>query len=250
MSRAGIAAAAGSLFLLFLLILLITAPARLLAYWLPGQQFQIQGLAGSLWRGRAASAAIALPGGWLQLGEVKWQLSPWSLLLLSADMELEAEWGQQRLDTGLSLSLAGDIELRETSASFSARLVQQWLPVQLDGQVQLQIPAMEIREGEVLSGAGQLVWQRASWTGISGSQALGDYVVEFEVPATQQLTGSISTLSGPVQANGEISLQGREYSVDVRLESERGFNSEIASALQLLAAPLEHGYHLKFSSEF
>jgi hypothetical protein len=247
MSRAGIAAAAGSL---LLLILLITAPARLLGYALPAQHFQVQGLAGSLWQGQAASAAIALPGGWLRLGEIHWRLSPWSLLLLSADLELEANWGQQRLAAELSISPAGDIEFRETSASFSANLVKQWLPVQLDGVVQLQIPAMELRAGVPVSGAGRLVWQRASWTGVRGSQALGDYVVEFEVPAQHQLSGVISTLSGPVQAAGTVSLQGREYSLDVRLESQQGFNSEIASALQLLAEPIEYGYQLKFSSEF
>ena len=45
-------------------------------------------------------------------------------------------------------------------------------------------------------------------------------------------------------------MSGRKYSVDVQLTSEKAFDSELASALQLMAAPVDGGYHLKFSSEF
>jgi general secretion pathway protein N len=235
---------------LLLLVLLITAPARLLGHFLPQQQIQAQGFSGSLWHGQAASVAIALPGGWLQLGEVEWRLSPWSLLRLSLRLDLESSWGQQRVQTDISLSPAGSIYLRETSASFSASLIQQWLPVQLDGTLELLIPAAELRDLIPVSGAGRLVWRQASWTGASGSQSLGDYVVEVEIAAEKKLSGVITTLSGPVQVQGSVSLQGRSYAVDVQLRADQGFGREFSNALQLMAAPVDDGYQLKFNSEF
>lgn len=247
MSRSILALAASGL---LLLILLITAPARLLGYFLPEQQLQARGFSGSLWHGRAASSAIAVPGGWLQLGEIEWRLSPWSLLLLSLRLDLESRWGAQSLQADIALSAAGNIELRETSADFSARLIQQWLPVQLDGRLSLLIPSMELHQGIPVSGEGRLVWRHASWTGISGSQALGDYVVEIEIVGEQQLSGTVTTLSGPMQVQGSVDLQGRRYSVDMNLQAEQGFGPEFASALQLMAAPVDGGYQLKFSSDF
>ena len=247
MSRSVLAAACGGL---LLLILLITAPARLVGYWLPDQQLSVQGFSGSLWRGQASRAAVAVPGGWLQLGEIEWRLSPWSLLWLSPHVELKARWGRQLIDASIIVSPAGTIELEQTSVTFSAGLIQQWLPVQLGGVINLLVPNMELAQGRPISGEGRLVWQHASWTGNSGSQLLGDYVIEFKVQADRQFSGVISTLAGPVQATGTVSLQGRNYTVDVQLESEQGFNREIANALQLMAAPIENGYQLKFSSEF
>jgi hypothetical protein len=247
MSRFSLAALCGGL---LLLILLMTAPARLAGYWLPEQQLSLQGFSGSLWQGQADRAAVAVSGGWLQLGEIEWHLSPWSLLWLSPQVELKAQWGQQLIDASISVSPTGRIELEQTSVTFSANLVQQWLPVQLGGSINLLVPNMELEQGLPVSGEGRLVWQRASWTGNSGSQLLGDYVVEFKVEADQQFSGAISTLAGPVQAAGTASLQGRSYTVDVQLKSEQGFNKEISNALQLMAAPVENGYHVKFSSEF
>ncbi len=247
MSRPILAAASGGL---LLLILLITAPARLLGYWLPDQQLSMEGFSGSLWRGQASRAAVAVTGGWLQLGAIEWRLSPWSLLWLSPHLELKAQWGRQLIDASITVSPTGNIELEQTSVTFSASLVQQWLPVQLGGSINLRVPNMELEQGLPVSGAGRLLWRQASWTGDSGSQLLGGYVLEFEVAAAQQIDGVIATLSGPVQAEGKVGLQGRSYSVDVRLQSEQGFNREIANALQLMAAPVENGYQLKFSSEF
>ena len=52
------------------------------------------------------------------------------------------------------------------------------------------------------------------------------------------------------RVEGSFDVQGRSYSVDVRLSTEGDFDPELANALQLLAAPVDGGYQLTFSSEF
>ncbi len=239
------AAAAG----LLLLVLLVTAPARLIAYFVPANQVYMSGYSGSIWSGAATSAAVNLGNGWLQLGSVEWQLSPWSLLVLSPRIELEGEWGSQRLQMDASVSAFGSMRLRSVDTSFSASLVKQWLPIQLLGDLNVLVNDMQLENREPVSGSGRLVWQRAYWIGNSGGQALGDYVLEYTVTGPMQVAGQISTLSGPVEVSGEVTLNGRSYAVDVLLTSESGFNAEIGSALQLMAAPVGNGYQLKFSSE-
>jgi len=235
---------------LLTLVLIVSAPARLLGYFLPADSLSVHGYSGTLWRGSVADLAVRLPDGWLQLGPTRWTLSPWSLLILSPRIKLDSEWGPQVIEADIALSPSGALRLRDSSATFSASLVQQWLPVQLRGSLRLALAELHLSDERLLQGRGSLVWQGAFWRGVRGSQRLGDYVLEFEVPAEQQLRGTISTLSGPIRVEGGFEAAGRQYSVDVLMTSAEGFDSELASAMQLMAAPVEGGFHLKFNSEF
>lgn len=234
----------------FLVILLVTAPARLLDIFLPAGQLNLQGYQGTLWRGHASSSSLAVAGGWLQLGELEWKLSPLSLLILSPRVQIESRWGRQTVVADLQISPTGNLQLRDSSLSFSAALVKQWLPVALSGTLELLLVEMQVRDGMPVAGQGRLVWRDALWIGNRGSQALGDYVLEFTVEAEQRVRGTVITLSGPVQVEGSFEVEGRSYSVDATLSAEQGFDPELGSALELLAAPVDGGYQLTFSSEF
>jgi general secretion pathway protein N len=234
----------------FLMILLVTAPARLLNVFLPVDQVRLQGYNGTLWQGSATSASLAVAGGWLQLGELEWKLSPWSLLLLSPRIQFESRWGRQMVVADVRISPTGNLQLRDTSLSFSAALVKQWMPVTLAGTLELLLVEMELGEAMPVAGQGRLVWRDALWIGNRSRQALGDYVLEFTVETGQQVRGTVTTLSGPVQVEGSFAVQGRNYSVDATMTAEEGFDPELGSALELLAAPVDGGYQLTFSSEF
>lgn len=235
---------------LFLCVVLLTAPARLLGLLLPAEQVVLQGFRGSLWHGSADSAAVAVAGGFLQLGAVQWDLSPWSLLMLSPRAEVETRWGRQTLLADVSYSMDGSLRLRDASVNVPARLIRQWLPVYLQGSLNLLAEDLSLRELRPEAGGGRLVWKDAHWIGASSSQDLGDYVMEFEVSGEQQVTGKISTLSGPVEASGTVSLAQQQYSVDIELRSEEPISAELGSALELLAAPIESGYRIEFSGTF
>ena len=230
---------------LFLCILLATAPARLLGYVVPSQQLMLQGFQGRLWHGSAESAVLAVSGGYLQLGRLQWDLSPWSLLLLSPRAELETYWGKQTLVADVSISPAGEIRLRDTSLNFPARLIRHWLPVQLRGSFNLLTEDLSFQDQRPSAGSGRLVWQRARWIGNAANQKLGDYVLEFEVDEAQQLQGVISTLSGPIMVQGKVTFNQQQYSVDLELSSENGIRAEMGSALELIAEPTDTGYHIK-----
>jgi len=247
MSRARFGAV---LLALLVLVLLVTAPARLLASLLPESSVRMSGYSGTVWRGSAASAAIAVDSGWLQLGQLDWDLSVLSLLLLTPRADIESSWGQQTLVADIALSPGGAVRLRDSQVRFSAALIQQFLPVQLSGSLDALINDLRLEQGRPTAGEGRVVWQRAFWRGVRGSQPLGDYVLEFEVPAPMRVQAQVSTLSGPVKIEGTLGIEGNSYQVDVSLNSERGFDSELASALQLMAAPIEGGYQLKFGAEF
>jgi hypothetical protein len=235
---------------LFFCILIVTAPARLLGYVLPAELLSMQGVEGSVWQGTAGSAALAVTGGHLQLGQLRWKLSPWSLLWLSPRVQLDTSWGQQMLRADISVSVAGTITLRDASITIPADLVRQWLPVELRGRLNLTTEEISMRDRQPLSGNGRLVWQNARWIGNSTSQDLGDYVLEFEVDEAGELLGTITTLGGPVQVEGKVGLGGGGYDIDIQLSSETGISAEMGSALQLVAEPRGSGYRIKLGGAF
>lgn len=232
---------------LFLCVALVKAPARLLGLVLPAQQVVLQGFSGSIWNGSVDSAAVAVAGGFMQLGAVHWKLAPWSLLLLAPRADVETRWGRQTLVADVSFSADGSLRLRDASVNVPARLIRQWLPVLLQGSLNLLTEDLSLQNLRLEAGSGRLVWRDARWIGASSSQDLGNYVVEFEVTGEQQVVGKLSTLSGPVEASGEITLQEQQYTVDVELRSESEISPELGSALELLAEPVESGYRVKLS---
>ena len=79
---------------------------------------------------------------------------------------------------------------------------------------------------------------------------LGDYVLEFSVTEEQAVSGVISTLAGPIEVSGDITVSRDSYAVDARLRSDAGISAEMGNALQLVATPLEDGYQVKLSGAF
>jgi general secretion pathway protein N len=197
-----------------------------------------------------AGAAIIADGGLFELGRLEWRLSPFSLLLLSPRLDVESRWVAQLIVGDFALSRGGQLRIRDASISVSAGLLQRFLPVQLEGVFNLQLPGITLENGLPVAGEGRLVWQQARWFDGGRSRELGDYVLQFHVDEQQQLQGNVSTLSGPIEAHGKVQLAGRAYGVDLHLRSKAPFAPELRNALQLIASPEPGGFHVKLDSEF
>lgn len=247
MNRATIGAL---LALLFLLVLLVSAPAHLLARILPDTSVRMSGFSGTVWNGEASDVAVLTDAGWLQLGRTRWELSPLYLLLLSPAGDVESRWGQQRFQARLRLFPTGSMRVRDLEASFSAALMKRWIPVNLRGELNLLLDRMDVADGVPVSGTGRLVWRQAFWRGNRGSQPLGDYVLEFNLSGPGKGEARVTTLSGPIEIDGGLTVDGRRYAVDASLTSEQAIDRELAEALELMAAPVDGGFRLKFNSEF
>jgi len=239
----------GILALVMTIALIYLAPARLLAVLLPGEQVLLQGYQGTLWRGSASRALVQVGTGYLHLGTVRWRLHPLSLLLLSPRLDIESKWGTQLISGELALRGGRDLDLRDFSANIAADLVRQYAPITLDGTLAAQFSLLQLREGLPYSAAGRLVWQGGGWQSPSGMRPLGSYALEVEQPAGEPLSARVLTLSGPVQADGAVRLQERNYQVDVLVSSMISMDPQLQQALSLIAQPEPGGYRVRMNGE-
>lgn len=239
----------GILALTMVVVLIYTAPARLLASMLPGEQVLLQGYQGTLWHGGASRALVQVGSGYLHLGAVRWRLYPLSLLLLSPRLFIETKWGAQLISGELVLRGARDMDLRDFSASIAADLVRQYAPIVLDGTLSAQFSLLQLRGGLPHAAAGRLVWQGAAWQSPAGMKPLGSYALEVQQPAGEQLAAEVLTLSGPVQASGTVQLQERDYRIDVLVSSTMAMDPQLQQALSLIAQPESGGYRLRMNGK-
>ena len=235
---------------LLLLVLIVTAPARLLSLLLPAETLLLQGVSGSVWRGQSARCLVAVGHGYVHLGTVSWQLQPLSLLTLSPSLRLQSTWGKQTLSGQVKLRTADNVDLSDVEGRMPAALLRQLMPVMVDGEFSVQLPELRIRDGLPESGHGRVVWQGATWLAPAGARSLGDYALDFQQLPGQDLVGEVLTLSGPIEASGSISLQERRYEVDLYLQSDRGLDSDLQQALSFLGQPEEGGYRIDLGGDF
>ena len=240
-----------ALFILLLVILIVSAPARLLGLLVPSGDLVIHGFSGSLWRGEAAQCVVRAGHGYLNLGNVKWHLEPMSLLTLSPTIALESHWGTQAIAGVVTVRDVQDIDLdiADLDATISAKLLRQFAPLQVGGDIAVRAEHLAIRGGIPNASKGQIVWRDGAWLSSLGSIPLGSYAVDFAQPQGGALTGKVVTISGAVQAKGSIELRDRDYAVDVFVEADSGLDEQVRQALSLFAQPEADGYRIVLNGQ-
>jgi len=237
---------------LALLVLLVMAlasfPARLAASWLDREQIAVSAVQGTIWEGRAGRVVMRTPAGSLHLGELRWKLHPWSLLALAPSATIESQWGSQHLVTRL-WRRGGRWELRDFDAMVDARLLRHLVPVVLRGNLSVQLERLSLTSSELLHAQGRVVWQNALWQTDNGSVPLGNYVALLDSEGEGSIAAKISTLSGPLRAEGEVRIDGHRYHVETQIAAPGGMDGQLAQALSLIAEPRENGYLLRLDGE-
>ncbi|HKK23180.1 MAG TPA: type II secretion system protein N [Pseudohaliea sp.] len=218
-------------------------PARLAGWLLPPSLLVADGYAGTLWRGQAARALVATPGGYFHLGGLRWELSPLSLLLLRPTAVMEAAWADQRLSGTVSWRGGQDLVVRDARLALDAALLKELAPVALRGRLTGDVARLVLVDGLPRELTGRLIWERAAWNAPGSSFALGSYAVDFP-PAEDAVRGNVLTLAGPLEAEGSIGLAAGRYRIELTLGSDRPLPRPLTDALALLAAPADGGFRL------
>lgn len=191
---------------LYLAFLLATVPAAWVAAGaarLTGGTLLLADFDGTLWHGTGELHAGQPPGGVRALGTLRWQLSPWRLLLGAAQLDLSLE-GQAVRAEGV-LRVGHDwLEARDVSATAPAALASlAYGPVAFfdpRGTIELRVPQLE------LSGAGLVTDAEVRWRGaggrFTGERSFGDYRLQLDGRGeTAHL--DLSTLRGDLELTGQ-----------------------------------------------
>jgi len=231
--------------------LLWQTPARTVGLLLPAS-VELEGFTGSLWQGQAARSRLLFGDKAFQLGSLSWSLSPRSLLSLTPSFDLNTRWGAQRLDLAVRFTLSG-LEVRHLKGDLDVRFVRQLAPLYVGGQMHVDLQALDFHPGQVPEIVGKVLWRQAVWTARGGDVGLGNFQVTWSNPdrAGQpgEAIGEIVTLSGALNAAGEVAIASDNYRVNVTLTGPALNNEALRGALQMLASPDGEGLRIQLSGE-
>lgn len=222
--------------------LLATLPASLALHWaepalarLP-QRPLLQGVDGSLWSGHAAQASY----NGVALGELRWEITPWALLLGRFDVSLHLSGSDGYLDGVVSSGFSGErVRLRKLTGLLPATLVKGFaptLPLSPVGNFAVNLDEVVIESAQLRSLDGRLVWHKG---GVSAPLALefGDLAAEFR-SSTGEISGRIQDSGGPLQLAAELKLGADgSYTLNGKSAARPGAPPSLATSLSLLGQP-------------
>ncbi|WJW75221.1 type II secretion system protein N [Thiohalobacter sp. IOR34] len=227
-------------FLLYLLFLLATLPARQLLPLLP-EWLHLAEVTGSVWAGSAAQ----WQAGSLRGGPLLWSLRPLALLggRLEYDLAIQMPGGSARARLGHGL--AGDGYLRDLAWTQDAAGLPAlpWGGVRLGGELRLDVELAEFEAGWPLQLDGRLRWQDAALRAPL-QLALGNLQARLDVDPQRRLRARIQDDGGPLEVVGSAWLApDHGYGIDLQLRARPGADAGLVDTLGLLGRPDAAGRH-------
>lgn len=210
---------------------------------------KISGLDGSVWSGRAGMVVFRQA----LLGEVNWQLSPLPLLLGEASLEAMLQSNDGYLQSHVSTPLAGGrVSLTNTEGQLPVGELLRftpYLPIALEGQVALNLSALDIApDGALRRAEGTVVWHQAA---MSAPQALslGDLQLTLHTEEEGKVAGEISDRGGPLKVKGMLQFSpDRSYRFSGTVAPSADAPASLKQALGWLGKPDAQGqYRLNYS---
>lgn len=186
--------------LAWLVFVISQTPAVWAAWFMTrgSDQLALSGVTGSFWNGRASLASIKVEQKDYSLGELRWELHPFSLLLLKPCATVHTRQDRQQIDGKVCSSLGGNIELHNADISAPAALFQGALPLPIDGHLSARINELRMGDQQVQRLNGNLTWTGARIHNGNNWMNLGSFAAEL-AHAPEGVSANIFNIDGPVQ---------------------------------------------------
>lgn len=182
-------------------------PATWAAYLMTqGNTLGMSGVNGTAWQGRASMTSVEIDGIPYSLGELRWQLSPGSLLLLRPCASVVSELERQRIQGRVCAGINGRVSVSDASIDAPATLVQAGIPVPLDGQLAATISSLVLRGEQLQDLQGRLSWTNARVQAEGNWTSLGSYASEFNYDGQGAIVAQVFDLDGPVDLDATVTL--------------------------------------------
>ena len=229
---------------------LVNTPAGLLVRPLAQQHVYLEGVSGSVWRGKAQNMSARANGEVITWGQVEWQLSPLSLLSLSPVVAFSTELGSQWMQAKITVNSLESIELSNVQGRIPAAIVRLFAPLSVDGAFEFNFPSLKWSQSRgVLALDGALRWVDAVWQTHTDRVRLGTYELALTSEG-QDITGSVTTVQGAVQASGDLRAKAQNYEVDLLIEPSGPAEQRLRENLSLIAQPEGSGLRIKLSGQY
>lgn len=223
--------------LAFLLVLLVTFPARVAYQMFVPAEVQLSGISGSIWNGKATEG---IAGG-AYLRDLSWKFQPSSILRGNLAYQASADPGAGAMQAVVAVSIDGTLSLTDLNGSVPLDLVHQAFQQSgIRGDVTLQFATLSIRDGLPIDANGSVTVTDFHAPVLSASK-IGDFRADFTTTETG-ITGAVQDMSGVLDVEGTIELLAdRSYVFLGQVAPTAQTPLSISNQLQYLGSANERG---------
>ncbi|MGQ0619406.1 MAG: type II secretion system protein N [Panacagrimonas sp.] len=237
-------------FAVFFVTAILRAPVSTVYAWAAPRfgdaVLQLEGLSGSVSRGRAAQVVY---GGQPALRELDWAFQPLGLLLGRASFRLSGGTDGMLLDGTAFVVPSGtltlsDFRLASPLKAMFAAAGQAFVPV--EGQIGGDITRLKLRDNWPVAADGTLTVRGLAWKLGRDPVPLGDYEARIE-NETAGIKATIRSLGGALEVNGEGRVANdRSYELQLRMKPRADAPPMVPNLVKNLGQPDNQGwYHLR-----
>lgn len=237
----------------YLIFLLASAPLTLLTnnIKLPNN-ISIQGVSGSIWQGKIASAIINQN----KIEKISTDVSFWSLFTLSpsvkvsfGDAMLAGPEGKFTLNISSTQLALSKLEVF-ISANDVAKQLPLPIPVSAQGNIEVNMPTLQLAIGEKLTckaAQGDVIWLRAGVVALDQNIKLGRFIADISCKDGDFLAVVSPKNNLGLSFDAVLALPEQRPSGQGYLKPGAKFPNELKSALSFLGRPDNQGrYRLRF----
>lgn len=241
----------GFFLLVYLLTLLMLAPASLLDRWLQhatNGRLMLAHTQGTIWQGAATPAIRGRAGNLIALEPLHWRVAV--LPLFTAKMQARLQWNDLPPDSAMVATVAfNQIELQHVRLSLPAQIVEEFSPIlkpaQFRGQFRIQSEHL-VATPQNITGTAIMDWQQAS-SALSSIAPLGNYRLTLN-GAGERINIGLSTTAGVLLLNGQgLWSAAKGLTFNGTAQAAAGKYDSLAELLHHLgpeAAPGVHSFKL------
>lgn len=224
--------------LLYVIFLTATVPATFFANRLAQVTkgvFSLNDVTGSIWAGEGQVVLHAAPKPPTALGQGKWSMNPFGLVLGRAQVALDLAGSTTEahaaLDLGLSTTRLSNLDIR-FPATFAETFYTPAMLIGPAGDVRLTAPTLEIARDGII-GSAEIQWLNASSL-VSSVKPLGDYRLQFSAES-KVVKLKLETLKGDlrIDGDGQYRVEAKQLQLNLGVKPS-GRAEELEPLLKLL----------------
>ena len=186
----------------FLAALTLNFPARTALNWFAPAEWQISGISGSIWNGRAMSGHM----GGIDFSSANWSIKPLALLLGKVAADISVATSAGRIDSSVAAGIGGSVTFENLSGTLSLAAIHPALRAsRVDGVVNLEMKKVIVENGTPVFALGTID-VRSLLAGGLCAFSLGDFRA-FISTENGEIQGQVENVDAMIEIDGTMSLR-------------------------------------------
>lgn len=216
----------------FVVVLVVTFPARVAYRWFAPPDLQLSGISGSVWNGAATEG---LAGG-AYMTNIRWRLKPSALLTGKLAFETSASPAAGTMNTDVAVGFGGSLALTDLSGSVPLDLVHDaFQQAGISGDLSLQFEKLVIENALPVEATGNVTVSNF-YSRLLSASVIGDYRADFTT-VNGVVTGNVTDVAGVLDVAGVVTINpDRSYSLIGEVAALPGAPPSIEQQLQFLGS--------------